>query len=123
MTLEVLYNARCPICGAEIAHYRDYAEERGIAVTFTDLHETDLNQWALTQEAATKRLHVRDGPMLISGVDAFVRLWSVLPRYRLLAKIVSLPGLKWIAERIYNLVLAPALYRMHVHRQSKAVSR
>ena len=37
MPTRILYNAQCPICNAEICHYREYAEKRGIVFGFDDL--------------------------------------------------------------------------------------
>ena len=42
---EVLYNARCPVCRAEIDHYAGYARARDLPVTFHDLNSRDLANW------------------------------------------------------------------------------
>jgi predicted DCC family thiol-disulfide oxidoreductase YuxK len=118
--LTVLYNADCPICRAEIEHYAAYAAPRGLAIGFEPLDRADLASWNLTTAAAAKRLHVRlpDGAIL-SGVPAFRALWMEMPRYRLLARAVGLPGLRQLAALVYNRVLAPALYRAHLRRQAR----
>ena len=56
---EVLYNARCPVCRAEIEHYQGYAEARGLPIAFHDLNSDDLASWGIDADAAAKRLHVR----------------------------------------------------------------
>jgi len=117
---EVLYNARCPVCRAEIDHYRGYAEARGLPVTFLDLNSRDLADWGLDAEAAARRLHVRAGGHILSGVDAFLALWRALPRYRWIARIVALPGLRHAAHLVYERVLAPRLYARHVARKHQS---
>jgi len=113
---QVLYNARCPVCRAEIDHYRGYAEARGLSVAFLDLNTRNLASWGIEPDAAARRLHVRQGGRVMSGVEAFVALWRALPRYRWLAWIVALPGLRHATHLVYERVLAPRLYARHVAR-------
>ena len=54
--------------------------------------------------------------VLTSGIPAFLVLWAQMPRYRLLGRIVGLPGIKQIAMVTYDHVLAPAIYRWHLRR-------
>jgi len=122
MDAEVLYNGKCPICAAEIAHYQRYATTRALPLRFVDLHDTDLTAWTLTEAQAGRRLHVRRGGQLYSGVDAFIELWSELPRYAWIARLVALPGLRQVCGWGYNHVLAPALYRAHLRRQRRALT-
>ncbi|MFB9148678.1 thiol-disulfide oxidoreductase DCC family protein [Roseovarius ramblicola] len=117
---DVLYNARCPVCRAEIEHYRACSEARGLAVSFHDLNTRDLADWGIDADAAARRLHVRQGGQVLSGVDAFVALWRALPRYRWLARIVALPGLRHAAHFVYERVLAPRLYARHVARMHRS---
>lgn len=117
-SLHVLYNDRCPICRAEIEHYRAYAEARALPIRFEDLHDAQLGQWGVDAAGAAKRLHVRTKDGVLSGVDAFIALWQEMPRYRVLARIVSLPGLRHGAGWVYNRVLAPWLYRKHLKREA-----
>ena len=42
MTIRVLFNENCPICNAEICHYRKYAEEKGIELYFDKLGEHEF---------------------------------------------------------------------------------
>jgi len=116
----VLYNARCPVCRAEIEHYRAHAEARALPVQFLDLNTRDLASWGIGADAAARRLHVRQGGRVVSGVDAFLALWRVLPRYRWLARIVALPGLRHLAHLVYERVLAPRLYARHVARMHRS---
>jgi predicted DCC family thiol-disulfide oxidoreductase YuxK len=60
------------------------------------------------------RFHVRDGEgRLLSGAQAFLALWAVLPGWRWLACIGRVPGATWTMERVYRLFLRarPALQR------------
>jgi hypothetical protein len=42
-----------------------------------------------------------------------------MPRYRWLARIVGLPGVKQTASALYDVVLAPVIYRSHQRRLRK----
>jgi predicted DCC family thiol-disulfide oxidoreductase YuxK len=98
------YDGGCPLCRREIAHYQRV--DRDGRIHWVDIHANPqvLAQYHLTWEQAMQRMHVResDGSM-VSGARAFIALWQRMPRYRPLAWLVSLPGVLWIAERIYTL--------------------
>ncbi len=116
---EVLYNARCPVCRAEIDYYAGYARRHALPIAFHDLNARDLEHWGISADAAARRLHVRRGGQVTSGVEAFVMLWAAMPRYRLLARLVALPGLRQVAGEIYNRILAPRLYARHLARERR----
>ncbi len=115
----VLYNSHCPVCSAEIGHYARYVGEAGLPIQFDDLNTDALGRWGLDADTAARRLYVRRDGEIVSGVPAFVVLWSQMPRYRLLARIVGLPGIRHIASAAYDHVFAPALYRWHRRRLGK----
>lgn len=122
----VLFNGRCPICAAEIAQYRRTADRIDAPLRFEDLHDADLASWTLTTQEAKRRLHARlpDGTRL-SGIAAFAAVWDHLPRMRWMARIVRMPGLRWVAAWVYDHIAAPALYRLHKRRErlGKALPR
>ncbi len=53
----ILYNDRCPICRAEIAHYRRRVDASGAPLVFEDLNTADLQGWHLTEDQAKRRMH------------------------------------------------------------------
>ncbi len=115
--MRVLYNAECPVCRFEIDHYARRVTAQGLPVRFDDLNRADLGEWGVSADAAARRLHVlRDG-QVISGIPAFLALWQAMPRYRWLAWVVGLPGVRGLATLIYDHVAAPVLYRWHLRRQ------
>ena len=67
-------------------------------------------------DTAARRLHVRKDGIVLSGIPAFIALWQEIPRYRWLARIVSLPGIHRLAVWTYDGILAPALYAWHRRR-------
>ncbi len=115
----VLYNHDCPICRAEITHYASYAGREGLAIGFDDLNRVDLGMWGVTADQAARRLHVIHEGRVLSGLPAFITLWRHMPRYRWLARVVALPGIRQAATLVYDRVLAPLLYRSHLRRQRR----
>ena len=118
----VLYNADCPVCNFEITHYAEYSAREGLPIRFDDLNSDALAQWDLDADTAAQRLYVLKDGALHSGIPAFVLLWQEMPRYRWLARLVSVPGVHWVACLTYDYVLAPLIYRWHLRRQRRATS-
>ena len=116
---EIIYNAECPVCSFEINAYRRYADGRQLPMEFTDLNQGDLTEFGLTREQAARRLYVKRGDEILSGMPAFISLWKEMPRYRWLAFITDLPVLRPITCALYDYVVAPLIYRMHQRRMAK----
>jgi predicted DCC family thiol-disulfide oxidoreductase YuxK len=114
--LTVLYDGACPLCRREIGVYRGLRPST--PVCFADV--SDPSQTlpegiaGTTRAHLLARFHVRDAQgRLLSGARAFVALWAVMPGWRWLARLGSLPGAIWAMERLYRLFLRlrPALQR------------
>ena len=67
----------------------------------------------LRGEHLERRLFVRlaDG-RLHSGIPAMIELWKRTPGYRPVARVVALPGVRPVAELLYDHLVAPALTRL-----------
>lgn len=113
---DVLYNGDCPVCSIEIDHYARLSQRRDLPVRFDDLNACDLARWGVDADQAARRLHVRHKGEVLSGIPAFLVLWSQMPGYRWLGRIVGLPGLRQLATLVYDHLLAPLLYRWHLRR-------
>lgn len=123
--LSVYYDGGCPLCRAEIAHYRrcEGAERLRFVDVGRDVPAPPLGA-GLDREAALRRFHVRDAQgRLVSGAAAFARLWRVLPHWRWLGRLVTLRvfgvrPLLPLAEAAYRLFLPlrPRLARLVARR-------
>ena len=104
-SLTVYYDGACPLCRAEIGHYR--AQEGAGTILFLDAStQTGDLPHGLTREQAMARFHVRlsDG-RIVSGSQAFVEIWKTLPRWRWAARLAGLPGVPPLLEVGYRLFL------------------
>ncbi len=119
----VLYNANCPVCNFEIQHYALYAGSNGLPIRFDDLNSDARVQWGLDADTAARRLYVLHDGVLSSGIPAFLVLWAQMPKYRWLARVIGMPGVRHIAVAAYDFVLAPAIYRWHLSRERWRTSR
>jgi predicted DCC family thiol-disulfide oxidoreductase YuxK len=117
----VLYNDNCPVCSFEINHYAAYSAREALPIRFDDLNDGQARAaWNIDADTAARRLYVLDEGVLLSGIPAFIVLWEKMPRYRWLAKLVSVPGIYHVASVLYDYVLAPVIYRWHLRRIRRA---
>lgn len=89
-TCKVYYDGLCPLCSREIDHYR---KQEGVEkLSFIDITAADFDaqKEGLDPRAVHKVMHVRgtDGRVK-TGVDAFIEIWKILPRYRWASKLAQ----------------------------------
>ena len=113
----VLYNDTCPVCSFEIDAYRNRAEASDLPIRFDKLD--CASGWGLTPDQAASRLHVLHKGQVLSGLPAFRALWGELPHLRWLARLTGRPVINYAATTLYDRLLAPLLYRLHVRRQKR----
>ena len=103
----VFYDGQCPLCRREIRHYRRLrGAERIIWIDITE-NEEMLQIYDLQREAAMARFHVRDAAgNWHTGAAGFIELWSNLPAYSRLSRIIRALRLEntldWIYTRFAN---------------------
>ncbi|MFO1039993.1 MAG: DUF393 domain-containing protein [Geminicoccaceae bacterium] len=108
---KVYFNGSCPVCSAEIGHYRTLDKTGRIDWCDVSGGVSPLQQEGVGAEEARRRLHVVDEDgRLHRGVGAFLVLWRAMPRYHRLADIVGSRLVRPVAEVLYEGVLAPMLY-------------
>jgi predicted DCC family thiol-disulfide oxidoreductase YuxK len=109
--LTVYYDGACPLCTIEIDYYRgcrgagaiQFVDVAGSAASLSG--QADLGP-GLTCDGALRRFHVRDrNGDLLSGAEAFARLWQVLPRWRWLGRVAGSRMVLPVAEAAYRAFL------------------
>jgi demethoxyubiquinone hydroxylase (CLK1/Coq7/Cat5 family) len=115
--LTVMYDGACPLCRREIALYRGLVPLQPVCWLDISDGSTRLPPGASPCDRASylARFHVQraDG-LLFSGAAAFIQLWRLLPGWRWLGRLGSVPGATAVLEVAYRLFLRlrPAMQRM-----------
>jgi predicted DCC family thiol-disulfide oxidoreductase YuxK len=111
----VYYDGSCGICRTRIAIYKMEARRGDLVIAWRDVSaEPDaLAEFGIGPDEARRRLHVLDPDgTLLAGADAFALLWSALPGYRRLGRLIASPGFNAFAHAIYDSGLAHAFHRI-----------
>ena len=101
--ITVFYDGKCGLCSREIGHYMKISPPTTFIWCDIANEPQHLKKINVSQSDALRRLHVSDqtGTIYV-GIDAFIAIWRKLPRWRLLALICALPGVRSILTLIYN---------------------
>lgn len=104
--LKIFYDGSCSVCAAEMEAYR--RKEHGGRLFFVDVSapEFDPSLYGVTLDAFMYEMNAidREGHVY-RGVEAFRAIWQAFPastRYGLLAALVSLPGVNFVARLAYH---------------------
>jgi predicted DCC family thiol-disulfide oxidoreductase YuxK len=100
--LTVLYDGRCAFCSASAARVRRF-DSRG-RVELLDLHDPSvLRRFPQVDrgEAMQWMLALDPKGRTYRGADAWAQIGSRLPGWNLLAWILLVPGIHWLARKIY----------------------
>jgi len=102
-SITVYYDGKCGLCAKEIAYYKKIAPANVFSwIDITALPEA-IELQGISLSEGLRLLHVKDeSNTLHVGVDAFLCMWKALPRWRYLAKIIALPGIKQLTQVIYH---------------------
>jgi len=101
--IKVFYDSKCSLCSKEINYYRSIAP---IGVfDWKDIHirNHEFINTGINISDALKILHVIDNNKLYLGVDAFIIIWNNLAYWKYLARLVSIPIIRQIANIAYKL--------------------
>ena len=97
----MFYDGNCSICRREVTHYKSIDGNKCVNWIDFSHNPEQLQDYGIDYEAAMSSLHVLDkeGHMQ-TGVQAFLAIWSTLPYYRVLAKLIKTlriaPVLEWL---------------------------
>ena len=75
----------------EINHYKKFNEKLGW-IDVTNNKEAQ-KETAKSSAELIRRLHVEQDGKIYQGIDAFLIVWSRLPKYKWLYKLVKTPGI------------------------------
>jgi predicted DCC family thiol-disulfide oxidoreductase YuxK len=100
--LTILFDGDCGLCRASVARLRRM--DRGGRIEVLDLHDPSAAARfpQLNREEAMRLMQAVDQQgRVFSGVDAWARIGLALPGWNLLAWLLLVPGIHFIAGQIY----------------------
>ena len=103
MPVKVFFNNSCNICKLEIDHYKKNSDESLEWVDITN-NQQAVDLTSKSKEELLRRLHVIDNGQVIGGAKAFIIIWSKIPKYNFLAKILSFKPLFILFHYAYEFV-------------------
>ena len=111
----VYYDGVCKLCSREINYYKKIAPPNTFCWVDIASDDQALQKDGITQSEALRVLHVKDAwGKLHTGVDAFEIMWKNLPKWRILALILKIRPIKYVARIIYS-VFAERRFERSAH--------
>lgn len=101
--LTVLYDGSCSLCRASVARVQRFDTHHRIELV--DVHDPSAQQRfpQINTEIAMRWMQAIDAHGHIwSGAEAWARIGLNLPGWNLLAWLLLVPGVRWIAAKIYT---------------------
>ncbi len=101
--VKIFVDGNCIVCDLEVSHYKRLKPEIFEIVNIS-APSFDAAAFGLNVQAVNKDLHVftSEGKIL-TGVDSFAYIWSLIPQYQFAAKLIKLPVVYQIAKVGYQL--------------------
>jgi len=103
MGIKVYFNNSCNICRFEINHYKKISDSNLEWIDITN-NEEALKITSKSKEELLRRLHVIDNGKVIGGAQAFIIIWSKIPKYKFLSKIFSIKPLYILFHYVYEFI-------------------
>mgnify|MGYP001443956404 CR=1 FL=1 len=102
--ITVFYDGKCGLCSKEINYYRKIADVNKFDWQDITRSAQALEKKGISLAQGLKLLHATDSSgRLHIGVDAFVLIWRNINRWRILARLTSLPIAYQCACLLYRL--------------------
>ena len=103
MGIKVFFNNSCSICRLEINHYKKIANSNLEWIDITN-NDDALKLTSKSQKELLRRLHVIHNGEVVGGAKAFLIIWSKIPKYKFLAKVLSIKPLFILFHYTYEFV-------------------
>jgi len=99
---KIFFDGNCVLCDWEISHYQRVAPELFELLDISD-PTFDATKYGFSPEALSIDMHVLtpQGELKI-GVDAFAHIWSRIPKFRKLEKLIRLPVIYSLIKLAYK---------------------
>jgi predicted DCC family thiol-disulfide oxidoreductase YuxK len=88
--LKILYDGKCHLCYREVIHYKK--KDTKNLLTCIDITHEDFNHkdYGVDLDEVNLKLHaINESGDIFTGIDTFIEIWSRIPSYSLLIKVVN----------------------------------
>ena len=105
------YDGACHLCSREIMHYQRLPGSENIE--FVDIAGSDFvaENFGLDSVLVNRSMHVKSPTgEIFTGVDAFIEIWKVLPKYKNYAWVASRPEVKPFLKLGYKIFARLRIY-------------
>lgn len=113
MELIIFYNSLCPVCQAGITSYErkmiNLVKSGRVDYRNINLEPGRFLDLGIDVEDIRKKLHALKGDDLLIGADVVLAIWKMMPYYKWLGHVLSLPPLLQLTRIGYH-ILAELLY-------------
>ena len=103
MSIKVFFNNSCNICRFEINHYKKISDNSLEWVDIINNNEA-LKLTGKSKKDLLRRVHVISDGKVIGGAKAFIIIWSKIPKYRVLSRILNFKFFFYIFHYAYEIV-------------------
>jgi len=105
--IAVFYDGKCGLCRREIEYYKRIARVGVFDWVDITVDASVTQKLGISYADGLKLLHAQDlqGKLHV-GVDAFLLIWKQIPCWRILARIVSFPIIRPVANIAYRVFAA-----------------
>ena len=101
--IKVFYDGKCNLCSKEINYYIKIAPSGIFDWQDVNLMNDEFVNTGIKISDALKILHVIDvNDKLHLGVDAFIVIWNNLTYWKILARVLSIPIIRKVANIAYK---------------------
>jgi predicted DCC family thiol-disulfide oxidoreductase YuxK len=100
--LTVLFDGNCNLCRGSAESVKRF--DKALRIEFLDLHDPTAQARfpQVDREEAMRWMQaVESNGKVSSGSDAWARIGLLLPRWKYVAWILLVPGVRWIAGQLY----------------------
>jgi predicted DCC family thiol-disulfide oxidoreductase YuxK len=103
----IIYDRHCMLCTRTVARLMTLRTTTNIeSIPLQDERAAALLPEGYTEDQLSKEIHVIDmlNGLIFHGAEAMIYVMTKLPSLRFIAIIYRIPGMKWLASRIYRWV-------------------
>ena len=99
----VFFDGKCGVCSKEINYYKKKDKNSYFEWIDVNAEKRKLETYGISYDESLKILHVINREeKIITGIEAFLLIWSEFKYWRTFAKIINFKPLKHLVNKVYQ---------------------